>query len=198
MSELREASAVSLLDRRRPGPSRPEAYRYLEALIACPYLYLGQTARTGLGVFTARPISKGAVIVADEDGTLHRRALPLAAALAQGWDQAHDLFQIGHDLFLPPRGCFDDLFNHSCEPSGGWRLTQSGARFLAIRDLTVGDELTYDYSCHLLGPDERMTCACGTRACRGVIGPFHDLPGPLCAHYRRLGVVSPALAAPIG
>ena len=196
MSESREGGAASVLERRRPGPSRPEAYRYLAMLTACPYLYLGQTARTGLGVFTARPVPAGAVIVADEDGTLHRRALPLAAALAQGWDQAHDLFQIGHDLFLPPRGCFDDLFNHSCEPSGGWRLTRAGARFLAIRAVAAGEELTYDYSCHLLGPGERMACACGTRSCRVVIGPFHDLPEPLRARYRRLGVVSPALAAP--
>ena len=195
MSGLREERAATVLERRRPGPSRPEAYRYLAALIACPYLYLGVTSRTGLGVFTARPVAAGAVVVIDEDGTLRRRALPLAAALAQGWDQAHDLFQIDHDLFLPPRGCFDDLFNHSCEPSGGWRLTEAGARFLAIRDLAAGEELTYDYSCHLLGPGERMTCACGTSACRALIGPFHDLPGPLQAHYRRLGVVSPALAA---
>ena len=194
MSGLREERAATVLERRRPGPSRPEAYRYLAALIACPYLYLGVTSRTGLGVFTARPVAAGAVVVIDEDGTLRRRALPLAAALAQGWDQAHDLFQIDHDLFLPPRGCFDDLFNHSCEPSGGWRLTEAGARFLAIRDLAAGEELTYDYSCHLLGLGERMTCACGTSACRALIGPFHDLPRPLQAHYRRLGVVSPALA----
>ena len=77
------------------------------------------------------------MLVADEDGTLRSRALPLAAALAQGWDRERDLFQLDHDLFLPPRGCFDDLFNHSCEPSGGWRLTAAGARFLAIRDLGV-------------------------------------------------------------
>ena len=130
MSGLRDERAATVLERRRPGPSRPEAYRYLAALVACPYLYLGLTSRTGLGVFTARPVAAGAVVVVDEDGTLRRRALPLAAALAQGWDQAHDLFQIDHDLFLPPRGCFDDLFNHSCEPSGGWRLTEAGARFL--------------------------------------------------------------------
>jgi hypothetical protein len=196
MSGLREGGAATVLERRRPGPSRPEAYRYLAALIACPYLYLGLTPRTGLGVFTARPLPEGAVIVTDEDGTLHRRALPLVEALAQGWDLAHDLFQIGHDLFLPPRGCFDDLFNHSCEPSGGWRLTQAGARFLAIRALSAGEEITYDYSCHLLGPNERMTCACDTPSCRAVIGPFHELPGRLQARYRRLGVVSPALAAP--
>ena len=100
---------------------------------------ISATPAPGLGVFTARPVAAGAVIVADEDGTLRRRALPLAAALAQGWDRAHDLFQIDHDLFLPPRGCFDDLFNHSCEPSGGWRLTGRARDFVAIRDLAAGE-----------------------------------------------------------
>ena len=35
-----------------------------------------------------------------------------------------------------------------------------------------GDELTYDYSCHLLSSDEQLACACETPSCRGVIGPF--------------------------
>lgn len=166
---------------------------YLAMLAACPYLFVGDAGGCGLGVFTARPISAGAAIVADEDGTLRRRACTLAAALAQGWDRLHDLFQLDHDLFLPPRGCFDDLFNHSCAPSGGWRLGTRGARFVAIRAIAAGEELTYDYSCHLLGGGEEMVCACETSACRGVIGPFRDLPGPLQRRYRRLGIVSPAL-----
>ena len=49
MSELRDRSAVSTLERRRPGLSRPEAYRYLAMLMACPYLYLGQTAAPAWG-----------------------------------------------------------------------------------------------------------------------------------------------------
>lgn len=171
-----------------------EPARYLAMLRACPYLYLAET-RAGLGVRTARAVPAGTVIVADEDGSLFARAVPLAEALAQGWDRARDLFQLGEDLFLPPRGCFDDFFNHACDPSGGWRITARGARFLAIRDLAPGDELTYDYACHLLSADERFACACGGPACRGVVGPFWTLPPPLQARYRALGVVSPALAA---
>jgi hypothetical protein len=194
MSAWREAAPAAVPLPRAPG--RPEPRRCLAMLVACPYLYVAPTPRTGMGVFTARSVPAGTVIVADEDGTLQERALPLAEALAQGWDRAHDLFQIGHDLFLPPRGCFDDLFNHSCEPSGGWRVTPAGAKFLAIRDLVAGAEITYDYSCHLLDPGERMVCACGTASCRAVIGPFRELPRALQARYRQLGVVAPAVAAP--
>jgi uncharacterized protein len=174
-----------------PGPQH-----YLAMLAECPYLFVGDAGGRGLGVFTARPIPASAVIVADEDGSLRRRALPLAAAVAQGWDRERDLFQLDRDLFLPPRGCFDDLFNHSCEPSGGWRVTPAGAKFLAIRDLVAGAEITYDYSCHFLDLGERMVCACGTASCRAVIGPFRELPRALQARYRQLGVVAPAVAAP--
>lgn len=173
---------------------RPDGPRHYRALLAqCRYLFVGDAGPRGLGVFTARQIAAGGVIVADEDGTLRGRALPLAAALAQGWDRRRDLFQLDHDLFLPPRGCFDDLFNHSCEPSCGWHLTSQGARFVAIRDVGSGEELTYDYSCHLLGGDEDMECACDAHSCRGIIGPFATLPPALQCHYRGLEVISPAL-----
>ncbi len=176
-----------------PEASAPEVRRRLAMLTACRYLYVGEAGSTGLGVFTARAVAAGSVLVADEDGSLRRRALPLQAALALGWDRQHDLFQLDQDLFLPPRGCFDDLFNHSCAPSGGWMITGAGARFVAVRDLAAGDELTYDYSCHLLGRDELMACACGSRSCRGVIGSFQELPAGLRRHYLGLGVVSAAV-----
>jgi hypothetical protein len=171
------------------------AARQLAMLRSCLYLYVAETPPVGLGVMTARPLARGAVIVADEDGTLARRALPLTEALARGWDRTRDLFQIGEDLFLPPRGCLDDLFNHSCEPSGGWQLTERGARFVAIRDLRAGEEITYDYSCHLLSPDERMSCGCRKPSCRGVVGSFWTLPPELQRRYRALGVVASAVAA---
>jgi hypothetical protein len=64
---------------------------------------------------------------------------------------------------------------------------------VAIRDLAAGEELTYDYSCHLLSRDELMPCACGSPACRRVIGPFQQLPAWLRRHYLDLGVVSAAV-----
>lgn len=192
-AEARQAPNVRVALLGRPGQAEVE--QRLEMLRACLYLYLAETPPVGLGVMTARSIAAGSVIVADEDGTLYGRALSLAEAQAHGWERAHDLFQIGPDLFLPPRGCFDDLFNHSCEPSGGWRLTELGAQFVAIRDLDAGEEITYDYSCHILSPDERMVCSCKKPSCRSVIGSFWTLPPLLQTRYRKLDVVSPAVAA---
>ena len=176
-----------------PEPTVLEPRRRLALLTACPYLFVGDAGAKGLGIFTARPLRAGDVVVCDEDGSLWRRALPLAAALAQGWDRRRELFQLDADLFLPPRGSFDDLFNHACDPSGGWQITPQGARFIAIRDLATGEELTYDYACHLLSRDEQMVCACGCASCRGTIGPFETLPTGLQRRYLKLGVVSAAV-----
>lgn len=187
-------SSVSNVASLRPPRQEPdEAAARLALLRSCLYLYVGETPPIGLGVFTARAVRAGAVLVADEDGTLHARAMPLAEAIARGWNRERDLFQLGPDLFLPPRGCFDDLFNHSCDPSCGWRLTPRGARFVAIRDLAAGEQLTYDYSCHLLGSDEHMVCHCGAPACRGIVGPFAELPPCLQRRYRSLGIVAAPL-----
>lgn len=172
--------------------AEPEPLRVLRMLRACRYLYVGDTPGQGVGVFAAKRFAAGSVLVSDEDGTLYARCTTLAEALAAGYDRAVDLFQLGPDLYLPPRGCFDDLFNHCCEPSCGWMMTPLGARFVALRDLAAGDQLTYDYSTYLIGDGEQMACACGAPSCRGVIRGFESLPPDMRAFYRRHRVCHPA------
>ena len=55
-------------------------------------------------------------------------------------------------------------------PAAG-ALTDAGARFIAIRALAAGDELTYDYSCHLL----ELRRAAGLRL-RDTLVPGRDRP----------------------
>ena len=157
----------------------------------------GRRRRPGPGRVHGPAVAAGTVIVADEDGSLRRRALPLAAALAQGWDRARDLFQLDHDLFLPPRGCFDDLFNHSCEPSGGWRLTAAGR---PVRG-DPGPRRRRGAHLRLFLPPAGPRRADGLRLRERVL-PRHDravrhAARALRRRYRRLGVVSSAVA-PVG
>jgi len=187
---LRVPSRAAVEPRR--GGAEPWPLRVLRMLRACRYLYVGDTPGQGVGVFAAKPFAAGSVLVSDEDGTLYARCMTLAEALAAGYDRQVDLFQLGPDLYLPPRGCFDDLFNHCCEPSCGWMMTPLGARFVALRDLQVGDQLTYDYSTYLIGDEEQMVCACGVASCRRVIRGFDSLPVALRDRYRRLRVCHPA------
>jgi uncharacterized protein len=188
VAERPEAATSAL---RRPVAARlPEPLRVLRMLTACRYLYIGDAPGQGVGVYAARPFAMGSVLVSDEDGTLHGRCLTLEQALAQGYDRRDHLFQLAPDRFLPPRGCFDDLFNHSCAPTCGWMMTPEGARFVAIRDLAAGDPLTYDYSTYLID-DETLACRCGEPGCRGLIRAWGTLPAELRDRYRRLRIVHP-------
>ncbi len=59
--------------------------------------------------------------------------------------------------------------NHSCDPN--CESEQDGKRILirALRDITAGEELTYDY--HLIvdeDDEDDHTCRCGSPHCRGT------------------------------
>lgn len=56
--------------------------------------------------------------------------------------------------------------NHSCEPNLG---LQGQIVYVALRDIAIGEELTFDYAMNDDDPDEIMKCECGTPSCRGVV-----------------------------
>src|SRR4051812_30886098 len=68
--------------------------------------------------------------------------------------------------------CQTRWFNHSCEPNTDVMLewdddTQTmTAWWIALREIPVGEEITYDYA---FVADVAEPCACGTPICRGVI-----------------------------
>ena len=55
--------------------------------------------------------------------------------------------------------------NHSCEPNLG---LQGQIVFVALRDIAIDEELTFDYAMNDDEPGE-MQCSCGTPSCRGTI-----------------------------
>ena len=59
-----------------------------------------------------------------------------------------------------------DYFNHACEPNAGFH----GQIYLvAFRDITVAEQVCFDYAMVLNLPAYRFTCRCGSPLCRGVI-----------------------------
>lgn len=56
--------------------------------------------------------------------------------------------------------------NHSCTPSCRFR---NAVQLVAARDLSPGDELTYDYATTDTAPYDEFECRCGDRACRGWV-----------------------------
>lgn len=97
-----------------------------------------------------------------------------------GWVVTHDTLstfthdrqsrsiQVDEDLYLvsgdtPEPG---DFLNHSCEPSCGL----VGANVLvAMRDIEIGEELTFDYATCDSSDYDEFTCLCGEPTCRGVV-----------------------------
>ena len=76
--------------------------------------------------------------------------------------------QVDEDLYLvsdetPEPG---DMLNHSCEPSCGL----VGATLLVtMRDIAVGEELTFDYATCDSSDYDEFECLCGEPTCRGVV-----------------------------
>lgn len=157
------------------------------------YLYVAPTDRCGFGLFTARTVSVNDIVLRVEDPHYLSRATSRAHLTRLGFGHA-DIFQVGHDLFLPPYGGLDDFTNHSCDPNCGLRVNQSGFDMLALRDIAAGEELTYDYSTHQQHPLEDMACQCGSPKCRGIVRSFSTLPEQLRQRYLDLGVVAGFIA----
>lgn len=56
--------------------------------------------------------------------------------------------------------------NHSCEPNVG---LSGNIVFVAMRDVSAGEELTVDYAMFDDDEDEVMACCCGSKTCRKTI-----------------------------
>ncbi|CAN5539249.1 SET domain-containing protein-lysine N-methyltransferase [soil metagenome] len=116
------------------------------------------TPDRGNGVFAAVPLATGERLFAIEGTVL---------TTAELTDDMRAL-QIGVDLWLASDGSsLDDDVNHSCEPNAGF--SDGTPTLFALRDIAVGEEITWDYSTSLSEPGWELICRCGTPSCRGVV-----------------------------
>ena len=70
-------------------------------------------------------------------------------------------------IFLgPPSREPGDSINHSCEPNCGMR---NATTIVAMRDIAVGEELTFDYAMSDASDYDEFKCNCGTTLCRGHV-----------------------------
>lgn len=130
-------------------------------------LAVSHTENTGLGLFGQRRYRRGERVFVLA-GKIHnwRSRSETDATLNENW------FGIGRDKWVEPEPPFMYV-NHSCEPN----LGISGQRdFVALRDIAVGEELTFDYAISEDEPHWQMSCKCGAPSCRVRIGPVQSLP----------------------
>lgn len=117
----------------------------------------------GRGVFATEAITKGERILVFSGPLLVRAELRT--------DEYH--LQVGPDLYFGPSGLADDYLNHSCEPNSGF---DGGYGLVALRDIQLGEEITWDYSTAIDEADfAGMACWCRRPSCRGVVKSFRHL-----------------------
>jgi len=115
------------------------------------------------GVYTTAPIKRWA-LVAEYTGPRLTNA------------QADDLYEHSPRTYL--FGLVDGehvidgdgiaaFINHSCEPNCEADEIKGRVIIRAIRNISAGEELAYDYNLYDGDPDDPAPCFCGNRKCRG-------------------------------
>jgi len=140
----------------------------------------------GKAVFAGRNIGAGE-FVCEFTGPL----VSMAEYLKLHDPSNNHYLQIDDDLFMGPSGNADDLINHSCNPNGGLVYRDGTVKFMAIRNIKEGEELSFDYSTTMDEDGWEMDCLCGDPACRNKVRDFRHLTPSLQDRYISLGVVMP-------
>ena len=125
-----------------------------------------RSAIEGRGLFAVEPIARGEVVAIKGGHILTRREVAEHADVVGNSD-----IRIAEDFFIA--ALHEDEYeqvmlflNHSCEPNVGVR---GNIIFVAMRDISPGEELTIDYAMIDGDPNEAMVCNCGAPTCRRVV-----------------------------
>lgn len=119
----------------------------------------------GRGLFARTFIPKGEIVCIKGGHVFNRETLREVQKILGPAE-----IQIGEDLFIGPltkdeREGSMIFSNHSCDPNIG---VQGQIVFVAMRDISAGEELTHDWA---MTDDDNyeMACNCGARHCRKKI-----------------------------
>ncbi|ATB41931.1 SET domain-containing protein-lysine N-methyltransferase [Cystobacter fuscus] len=157
-----------------PSPKKPTSRK--SSLPAVQPFALRPSSIQGQGAFATRPIKKGERIIE----YLGERITQDEA------DERYDdsamarhhtfLFSVDDDTVIDAAREGNDarFINHSCAPNCQAFLEDERIYIYALRDIAVGEELSYDYGYERtedMGPEEEAlyVCRCGAPACRGTI-----------------------------
>ena len=148
-----------------------------------PNIYADKTT-VGTGVFATRDLPPTSWILTVEGPTLSGEH-PVTDLDEQGI-----LLQTGVNEYITPKPPAS-LLNHSCEPNAGFVKDQ---HLVAIRPISAGDEIRFDYSTTMDEDNWTLDCQCEAPSCRGIIGDFADLPEDRRQEYLDLGIVPSFIA----
>lgn len=130
-----------------------------------PFLEVRRSGN-GRGMFVRdRPVTRGEVLV------VWTGRVVSSAGLAGVPDDEHSyVLQLHDDIYMIPfeygRREPADFVNHSCNPNAG---LAGEAILVAMKDIGVDEEITFDYSMADSSEVDEFTCNCHAPQCRGVV-----------------------------
>jgi uncharacterized protein len=137
-------------------------------------IYIGHTVHTGRGIFAGVRFKKGQALFRLE-GEVVVDSYSLNYRVGPRW------IGIGDKTWLAPsRNSPGYYINHSCDPNA---VLKDNLVVVAMRAITKGEEITFDYSLTEADPNWRMRCKCGSRNCRKIIRSIQFLPEELYRKY---------------
>jgi uncharacterized protein len=140
----------------------------------------------GWGCYAVEPLSAGETVAAFGGRCVTRAMFETLPAI----DRLHSI-QIDDDLYMV--GDAGELpgakLGHSCAPNCGVR---GGVVIVAMRDIAIGEQLSYDYAMSNGSDFNEFECRCGAATCRHKITGSDWMLPELQLAYR--GYFSPYLA----
>lgn len=120
----------------------------------------------GRGLITTAPIKAGEIISQLQPDEPKMTLVALYQLSTDEQDGLmHYCYQCDEDHIVCEQG-IERFMNHSCDPNTWWLNDDT---MIARRDITAGEEITYDYATTEISVPFSMTCLCGASNCRGVI-----------------------------
>ena len=116
----------------------------------------------GRGVFAEQPIPQGQLLIVFGGDVITRKDVDRLTPELRPL-----VLQVDEDCVLvSTKPGPADWVNHSCEPNAG---LQGQITLVALRDIAVGEEITFDYAMSDGCDYDEFDCGCGTKKCRGRI-----------------------------
>lgn len=123
------------------------------------------TGRYGCGSFAIAPIAKNEIVSVQGGHILTLSELCSLPLVLQNYH-----YQISDELVIAATSLEEiteaECLNHSCEPNTEFR---SLLELVAMRDITIGEEITFDYATCTTADFDAMDCLCDAANCRGKI-----------------------------
>jgi len=127
-------------------------------------LIIRSSAIHAAGCYTTTPIRKGARVATYSGRPMTKEE---ADELYQDSPVTY-LFGLGDGSMVIDGHGLAMFINHSCDPNCETSEEDGRVKITAIRHISAGEEITYDY-CLYDGGDDDAICNCGASKCRGTM-----------------------------